>query len=191
MLADDDQALVSLVLDDEVSGRKNERDVAIWTNSGDYAGTMVPMFEKAFSGSVDARDRLRELKTGKKAEERTRAMIDILKASLPLEGWSVEAPGRLKGESGAEYEVAAVLGLGSKGFAIEVVMGNDEESVREKIIAAIMKGIEIKSPPLVVIASPYTGDELQRLAKLVGVLLIDGADPVAAAGRLRKEVSAT
>lgn len=190
VLADNNQALVSLVLDDEVSGRKNDKDVAILTNSGDYAATMVPMFEKAFSSSVDARDRLRELKTGKKAEERTRAMIDILKASLPLEGWSVQAPGRLKGESGAEYEVAAVLGSGSKGFAVEVVMGNDEESVREKIIAAIMKGIEIKSPPLVVIASPYTGDELQRLAKLVGVRLIDGADPVTAASRLRKDVSA-
>jgi len=190
VVADNDQAMVSLVLDDDVTGRKNEKDVAIWTNSGDYAGTMVPMFEKAFSGSLDARDRLRELKTGKKAEERAKAMIDILKASLPLEGWSVEAPGRLKGASGAEYEVAAVLGLGSRGFAIEVVMGNDEESVREPIIAAIMKGIEIKSPRLVVIASPYTGDELQRLANLVGVLLIDGADPVAAAARLRKEISA-
>lgn len=190
VLADNDQALVSLVLDDEVSGRKNDKDIAIWTNSGDYAGTMVPMFEKAFSSGLDARDRLRELKTGKKAEERTRAMIDILRASLPLEGWKVEAPGRLKGESGAEYDVAAILGLGAKGFAVEVVMGNDEESVREKIIAAIMKGIEIKSPQLVVIASPYTGDELQRLARLVGVRLIDGADPVAAAARLRKEVSA-
>ena len=64
------------------------------------------------------------------------------------------------------------------------------ESVRDQIIAAIMKGIEIKSPPLVVIASPYSGDELQRLANLVGVILIDGSDPVAAAARLRKEVSA-
>ena len=54
MLADNDQVLVSLVLDDVV-GRKNERDVAIWTNSGDYAGTMLPMFDKAFAGSADAR----------------------------------------------------------------------------------------------------------------------------------------
>ena len=32
------------------------------------------------------------------------------------------------------------------------------------MIAAIMKGIEIKSPRLVVIGSPFSGDELQRLA---------------------------
>jgi sugar-specific transcriptional regulator TrmB len=190
VVADKDQVLVSLVLDDVV-GRKNEKDVAIWTNSGDYAGTMVPMFDKAFTGSADAKERLRDLKTGRKAEERAKAMIDIMKASLPLEGWSVEAPGRLKGASGAEYEVAALLGLGGRGFAVDVVMGNDEESAREQLIAAIMKGIEIKSPRLVVIGSPYSGDELQRLANLVGVVLIDGADPVAAVSKLRKQLSAT
>ena len=185
---DKHEVLVSLVLDDVV-GRKNDKDVAIWTNSGDYAGTMVPMFDKAFSGSADARERLRELKTGRKAEERTKAMIDIMKASLPLEGWKVEAPGRLKGVSGAEYDLAAVLGQGGRGFAVDVVMGNDEESVREEIIAAIMKGIEIKSPRLIVIAAPYSGDELQRLANLVGVTLLDGADPVTAASRLRREIA--
>jgi HTH-type transcriptional regulator, sugar sensing transcriptional regulator len=189
LVADSAQVLVSLVLDDVV-GRKNEKDVAIWTTSGDYAATMVPMFEKAFAGSTDAREKLRELKSGRKAEERARAMIDIVKASLPLEGWRVEAPARAKGVSGAEYEVGATLNLGSKGFAVEVVMGNDEESTREQIIGAVLKGIEIKTPPLVVIASPFSGDDLPRLANLVGVTLIDGADPVAAVATLRREVSA-
>ncbi len=189
VVVDGDQVLVSLVLD-EVVGRKNERDVAIWTNSGDYAGTMVPMFEKAFSGSADARERLHDLKTGRKAGERSKAMVDIIKASLPLEGWKVEAPGRLKGTSGAEYELAAVLSQGGRGFAVDVVMGNDEESTRDEIIAAVMKGIDIKSPPLIVIATPYSGDELQKLANLVGVTLLDGADPVAAAARLRRVISA-
>ena len=188
VVADEIQVLVSLVLDDVV-GRKNERDVAIWTNSGDYAGTMLHMFAKAFEGSVEAREKLRELKTGRKAEERAKAMIDIVKASMPLQGWRVEVPGRLKGVSGADYDLAAVLTLGGRGFAIEVVTGNDEDSTREELIAAIMKGIEIKSPRLVVIGSPYSGDELQRLANLVGVVLIDGADPVAAIGQLRKVVS--
>ena len=188
VVVDEGQVLVSLVLDDVV-GRKNEKDVAIWTNSPDYAGTMRNMFEKAFSGSVEARERLHDLRTGKKAEERGRAMLDIMKASLPLEGWEVDAPGRLKGTSGADYEVTALLKSDGKRFAVDVVMGNDEESTRDGLIAAIMKGIEIKSPRLVVIGSPYSGDELHRLATLVGVVLIDGADPVAAAAKLRKEIS--
>ncbi|HUK75415.1 MAG TPA: helix-turn-helix domain-containing protein [Nitrososphaerales archaeon] len=188
VVSDGVQVLVSLVLDD-VAGRKNDRDVAIWTNSGDYAGTMLPMFGKAFAGSLDARERLRELKTGRRAGERAKAMIDIVKASLPLEGWGVEVPGRLRGISGADYDVSVLLDLGGKRFAVDVVMGNDEASARDEMIAAIMKGIEIKSPRLVVIGSPFSGDDLQRLANLVGVVLIDGADPVAAVAKLRKVVS--
>ncbi len=190
VLADHSQVLVSLVLDDVV-GRKNEKDVAIWTNSMDYAGTMAPMFAKAFEGSVDAKDRLHELKTGRRAEERAKAMIDIVKASLPLEGWKVEAPGHLKGVSGADYEVPALLSSEKRSYALEVVMGNDEGAVREDMIAAIMKGIEIKTPRLVVIGSPFSGDDLPRLANLVGVILIDGADPVAAVTRLRREIFAS
>jgi sugar-specific transcriptional regulator TrmB len=188
VMADKAQVLMSLVLDDIV-GRKNDKDVAIWTNSGDYARTMVPLFEKAFAVSAEARERLRDLRTGRKAEERAKAMLDILKVSLPLEGWSVQAPARLKGVSGNEYEVGALLSNQGRSYAVEVVMGNDEASSREPMIAAIMKGIEIKSPPLVVIGSPYTGDELGRLASLVGVVLIDGADPVSAATRLRREIA--
>jgi len=188
VIGDGDKVLVSLVLDD-VAGRKNDKDVAIWTDSADYAGTMAPLFEKAFSGSADAREKLHELKTGRKAEERTKAMFDIMRASLPLEGWEVDSPGRLRGASGVDYDVGAVVGSGSKRFAVDVVIGNDEDSARERIIAAIMKGIELKSPRLVVVASPYSGEDLQRLANLVGVALIDGADPVAAVAKLRKELS--
>ena len=62
VISDQAQVLVSLVLDDVV-GRRNERDVAIWTNSGDYAMTMLPMFSKAFDGGTDAREKLQEMKT--------------------------------------------------------------------------------------------------------------------------------
>jgi sugar-specific transcriptional regulator TrmB len=189
VLGDKSQILVSMVLDDVV-GRKNNRDVAIWTNSENYAETMSPLFEKAFSTSADAKERLRELKSGRKAEEKSKAMVDIIKASLPLEGWRVESPGLLKGVSGADYQLSAVLDRGERGFAVDVVIGNDESAARDEIIAGIMKGIEIKSPRLVVIASPYSGEELQKLAELVGVILVDGTDPVAAVAKLRKEISA-
>ena len=187
VVADGVQVLVSLVLD-EVIGRRNERDVAIWTNSVDYASTMLPMFAKAFSGATEAKERLLELKTGKKAQERARAIVEIMRASLALEGWKLEVPGRIKGVSGVDYEVTALATQGEKGLAVDVVIGNDEKALRDQAISAIMKGIEIKSPKLVVIASPFSGDDLQRLASLVGVGLVDGADPVAAVARLRREV---
>ncbi len=187
IIADEDQILVSLVLDD-VTGRKNERDVAIWTNSRNYAETMRPMFERAFETGTDSKEKLRELKTGKKGAERTRAIIEIIKASLPLEGWRVEAPGRMKGASGTDFELPALLTLKERVFAVDIVIGSDENNARDAIVAAIMKGIDFKNARLVVIAAPFSGEELRKLANLLGVILVDGADPVAAVTRLRREL---
>ncbi len=188
IIGDEDEILVSLVLDD-LTGRRNDRDVAIWTNSKNYAETMRPMFERAFETGTDAKEKLHELKTGKKVAERAKAIIEIIKASLPLEGWRVEAPGHINGVSGTDYELPALLTLKERVFALDIVMGSDENSARAAIVGGIMKGIDVKNARLVVIAAPYSGEELQKLAILVGVVLVDGADPVAAVTKLRKEIS--
>jgi len=52
-----------------------------------------------------------------------------------------------------------------------------------------LKGIDIKKARLVVIAAPYSGEELQKLANLVGASLLSGADPVAAVTKLRRVIS--
>ncbi len=188
IIGDQDQILVSLVLDD-VTGKRNERDVAIWTDSRSYAGTMRPMFERAFETGTEAKEKLRKLKAGKKVAERTKAIVDIIRASLPLEGWRVEVPGRVRGVSGADYELPVLLTHKVRVFAVDIVIGSDENSAREGIIGGIVKGVDVKKARLVVIAAPYSGGELEKLANLVGVLLVDGADPVAAVTKLRKEIS--
>jgi sugar-specific transcriptional regulator TrmB len=189
VIGDGSEILVSIVLDDS-QGRKDERDVAIWTNSKSYAGVMAKMFERAFSSSLDAKDRIVQLKSGRRGEERTKALIDVLRATLPLEGWKVECPGRLKGISGREYEFPAVLTQRDKTFAVEIVIGNSEKDTKEPTIGGIMKGIEVKGARVIVIASPRGGDELVKLANLVGVSLIDGSDTVSAVTRVRKEINA-
>ena len=188
MIGDEDHILVSLVLDD-VTGKRNERDVAIWTDSKNYAETMRPMFEKAFATSTELKAKLHELQTGRKVAERSKAIVDIIKVSLPLEGWRVEAPGHIDGVSGTDYELPAVLTLKERVFAVDIVMGNDEDGARDAIIGGILKGIDIKKARLVVIAAPYSGEELQKLANLVGVSLLSGADPVAAVTKLRRVIS--
>jgi len=188
VIADGGQILVSLVLDDS-QGRRNERDIAIWTDSETYAGMMQSMFEKAFSAGTVAGDRLKELKTGRRVLERRKAIIDVLKAALPVEGWQVEAPGLVKGVSGNDYEFDVVLTLKGKAFAVEIIIGNNEAAIRDSIIAGIMKGLEIKTARLLVLASPYAGEELGKLAGLLGVTLIDGGDAVNSVSRLRREIS--
>jgi sugar-specific transcriptional regulator TrmB len=187
LISDGTQILVSLVLDD-TQGRKNDRDIAIWTDSSNYAEMMRLLFQKAFSTSVPSEERVREIKGGRKTEERSKAIIDVLKATLSVEGWQVEAPGNMTGASGASYAFPTVLRKGDKLIAADVVLGSSEATAREQIIASIMKGLEIKSGKLYVIASPYTGDELTKLAELVGVNLVDGSDTVEAVSELRKRI---
>jgi sugar-specific transcriptional regulator TrmB len=188
VISDKNQILTSLVLDDS-QGRRNERDVAIWTDSRTYADMTRSMFEKAFSASTASEEKLRELKTGRRVQERKRAIVDVLKAALPVEGWQVEIPGHVRGLSGTDYEFDAVLTLKNKVFAVEIIIGNKEATIRESIIAGIMQGLDIKGARLVVLASPYTGSELGKLASLVGVTLIDGGHTVNSVSRLRKEIS--
>ncbi len=52
-----------------------------------------------------------------------------------------------------------------------------------------MKGLEIKGGKLFVIASPYSGDDLTKLAELVGVSLVDGSDTVEAVSALRRKIA--
>ena len=186
VLADGSQALVSLVLDED-QGRKSERDVAIWTDSQAYARVMAPMLTKAFSEGVEARERLERLRLGRKGEERTRALVDVIRATLAIDGWKVASPGREKGVSGREYEFPVVMSKDGASIAVEIVIASSEEDAREPIIAGIMKGVDVKSSRVVVVASPYAGDELPKLARLTGTALIDGGDVVAAVARLRKE----
>ncbi len=187
LISDGSQILVSLVLDD-TQGRKNDRDIAIWTDSSNYAEMMRLLFQKAFSSSVPSEERVREIKGGRKIEERSKAIADVLRATLSVDGWEVEAPGKLTGASGEPYVFPVVLKKNNKVIATDVVLGSSEATAREQIIASIMKGLEIKSGKLFVIASPYSGDDLAKLAELVGVSLVDGSDTVDAVSALRRKI---
>lgn len=187
LISDGSQILVSLVLDD-TQGRKNDRDIAIWTDSSNYAEMMRLLFQGAFSSSVPSEERVREIKGGRKIEERSKAIADVLRATLSVEGWQVEAPGSLTGASGEPYVFPVVLRRNNRVIATDVVLGSSEATAREQIIASIMKGLEIKSGKLFVIASPYSGDELTKLADLVGVSLVDGSDTVEAVSELRRKI---
>lgn len=187
LISDSSQILVSLVLDD-TQGRKNERDIAIWTDSPNYAEMMRLLFQRAFSSSVPSDERVREIKGGRKIEERSKAIADVIKATLSVEGWEVEAPGNLAGVSGSAFMFPVVLKKGGRVIATDVVIGHSEAAAREQIIASIMKGLEIRSGRLFVIASPYSGDELTKLADLVGVKLVDGSDTVEAVSEMRKRL---
>ena len=65
-VADASQTLVSLVLDRSL-GKRNASDVAIWSDSGDFAGTMSWLFETAFRASVPRQGKMRVVRASEEA----------------------------------------------------------------------------------------------------------------------------
>ncbi len=63
-IADASQTLTSIVLDGS-QGMKNEKDVAIWSDSRDYASLMSSLFETAFNASSPVDGRIRVARRAK------------------------------------------------------------------------------------------------------------------------------
>ncbi|MDG6938341.1 MAG: hypothetical protein JRN42_07390 [Nitrososphaerota archaeon] len=188
VIADGVQTLVSLVLDDS-KGLKNDRDTAIWTDSKDYAETMEGLYRVSFERAEAAAGRLAQVRGQVKFEERIAAMVAVVRNALADDGWSVEAPGTIRGGSGSDFEFAAVLtGPDGRKFGLDVVFGQRGSPVAERITASALKKLDLRDAGLVVIASPAPDEQTKALATLLGVSLVDGTDAVDAAAAVRSSV---
>ncbi|MDG7012758.1 MAG: hypothetical protein JRN11_04530 [Nitrososphaerota archaeon] len=189
LVADGSQTLVSLVLDD-TKGAKNDRDVAIWTDSRDYAETMAGLYKVAFANAEDAGDRLALVRGQARFAERTAAMVAVVRDALSDRGWKVEAPGTIRGASGSAFEFAAVLsGPRKQKFGLDVVFGSKGGQVTEKVTASALKKLELKDAGLVIVATPGPDEQTKGLARLLGVSVVDGSDAVDAAAAVRDSVA--
>ena len=190
VVADGAQTLVSLVLDD-TKGAKNDRDVAIWTDSRDYAETMAGLYRVSFARAEDARERIPEIRGEVKFAERTSSIVAVVRDALSDRGWKVEAPGSIRGVSGGDYEFAAVIsGPGKRRFGMDVVFAQRGASVADRVTSSALKKLELKHAGLVVVASPAPDEQTKGLARLLGVTVVDGTDAVDAAAAVRNSVAA-
>ena len=184
-VVDGTETLSSLVLDDS-SGRRNERDVAIWFGGKNYAQLMGYLYDQAYAAAVPGEQRLKFLAQIKRFDGAKRSVVDVARATMPLEGWEVVTPGSLKGETGTEYAFDIVLRNREKAIGADVVIGSDERDARERVISCLMKSNDVKGARLAVITRPRASEEVAKLANLLGVAVIDCTDTVEAVAELRK-----
>ena len=188
VVADGIQTLVSLVLDDS-RGMKNERDIAIWTDSRDYAEMMGSLYQTSFSKGEEAAGKLAEVRDRKRFEEKASKMVGVVRTALAERGWSVDDTARLKGVSGSEFDFAAVLtGPGGQRFGLDVVFGTRDAPVGDRVTSSATKKLDIRDAGIIVIASPMADDATASLAELLGVKVVDGTDAVDAAAAVRNSV---
>jgi sugar-specific transcriptional regulator TrmB len=189
VLSDRSSALSSLVLDD-TQGRRNERDVAIYSESPNYAEMMSSLFEVAYKAASDSKERIEGLREGRLLEGRVKALADVLQAMLPEEGMKVKTPGLLIGRSGASYDFVAVVGNDQKTFGIDVVAAKKPQDARERVVQSMMKRLELPQVGIIVVSTVEVGEEVEGLAKLMGVTLIEAKDTISAVSELRKALKA-
>jgi len=185
IVKDSSQTLTSLVMD-ESQGQKNERDIAIWSDSRDYAEMMSSLFEAAFKSALPQEERMKTVKTGRESIIRTKTITEVLRATMPEDGWTVDAPGNIAGSSGTSYDFDAILAKGDKRVGVDIVFGVDEALLKERIMAAIMKKLDLQGHDMILISQKDPGEEAARLSKLLGVTIVQQEDTIAATSYVRK-----
>ncbi|MDG7010854.1 MAG: hypothetical protein JRN57_01915 [Nitrososphaerota archaeon] len=189
VVADGSQTLVSLVLDD-TKGLKNDRDIAIWTDSRDYAETMAGLYRSTFARGEDGAERVAAVKAETKFSEKTAGLLGVVKTAMTEAGWRFEAPGTIRGGSGADFQFSAVLhGPGKRKVGVDVVFAPRGASVAERVTAAALKKLDLGDAGMVIIATPAPDEQSKGLAGLLGVTVVDGTDAVDAAAAVRNSVA--
>jgi sugar-specific transcriptional regulator TrmB len=190
VVADGSQTLVSLVLDDS-KGVKNDRDIAIWTDSRDYAETMAGLYKVSFSKAEDGGARVALVKGEARYEEKRSALLGVVRTAMAAAGWKMDAPGTIRSGSGADLGFSAVLtGPRRQKVGVDVVFAPRAALAAEKVAASALKKLDLKDAGVLVVASPPPDEQSRGLAGLLGVPVVDGTDPVDAAAAVRSSVEA-
>jgi hypothetical protein len=190
VVADHSSALSSLVLDDS-QGRRNDRDVAIYSESRNYAELMSSLFEVAYRAAAGSKERIERVKEGKALESRIKALADVLRATLPDDGWKVKSPSVLVGRSGSSYEFVAVVTKGSRSFGIDVITAKKEQDAKDRVVQSVMKKLDLPDDGILVLSTKNVGEEVEKLAKLMNVTLVQAPDTLAAVSEVRKSLKAS
>ncbi|MDG6898698.1 MAG: hypothetical protein JRN24_03060 [Nitrososphaerota archaeon] len=185
VLLDGVSALSSLVLDDS-QGRRNDQDIAVSSESPSYAEMLVSLFDVAYKSAAPSAERIAVVKEARSSDDRVRSITQVLQVTLPEDGWTVAAPGTVLGRSGAGHGFPMVATKGKRTMAVDVVAAKSEQDSGDRTVQSIMRKLDLEGVEVVVASTPSPGDEVRKLAELMGVGLVSAPDTIGTATELRK-----
>jgi sugar-specific transcriptional regulator TrmB len=187
VLQDSTAALSSLVLDDS-QGRRNDQDVAVSSESPNYAAMLASLFDVAYKSAAPGAETMGTVKEAKSSGNRVRSIAEVLQVTLPEDGWEVSAPGGLLGKSGASYAFPLVARKGKRTVAVEIIASRKEQESKDRAVQSIMRKLDIGDAEIVVACPPAAGEEVLKLAELMGVGLVYAQDTIGTVTELRKRL---
>lgn len=106
-------------------------------------------------------------------------MVNPVRQFLESKGYKVEAPGFLKGKSGAShmFDVAASQKEGTKEIlVIDIATATDDEVTEQPVIALFAKIYDVTPSRACLIAVPRMSENGRRMAKLYNISLVETKD---------------
>jgi len=152
---------------------------AAWSNLDSYVAAMSLVFEDYWSKGKPAQQRFMELSTQQNLIEIT----ETLKRALEDDGWEVSLPGELAGSSGAPYAFTLTAShmLSSRRLGLNLSLGDDAFN---RVIEMSARKLDVGEASLILASIKPLDDEIQKLAGLYGISLVQAYDP----GELAKKV---
>jgi len=179
MLATDLQATQSLLATREWEAVRQ----AAWSNLDSYVAAMSLVFEDYWSKGKPAQQRFMELSTQQNLVEIT----ETLRRALEDDGWEVSLPGELVGSSGAPYAftLTASHRLSSRRLGLNLSLGDDAFN---KVIEMSARKLDLGEASLILASIKPIDDEIQKLAGLYRISLVQAYDPGELAEKIVKNL---
>ena len=171
---------------DDSQGRRNDQDIAVSSESPNYAEMLGSLFEVAYNAAMPSKEKIATVKESLASGDKIKSLTEVLRVTLPEDGWSVEAPGILLGKSNATYAFPIVAKKGKRTMAVDIVISKKEQDSKDRTVQSVMRKLDMEGVEVVVASSPPSGEEVKKLAELMGVSLITAHDTIGAVADLRK-----
>ena len=140
-------------------------DKAVWSNLDPYVDTLMRVFEDYWGRGELADDIISRLASQREYLE----TLNEIKATMELNGWRVESPGTLVGQSGVEHTfnlVASYPENPGRVLAIDVLL---EETAFNHIIRLGARNMDLKPRMLMLVSRRGFGKQEEELASLYGI----------------------
>jgi hypothetical protein len=167
IVIDDSEALVTVSMDDSMT-MTTKNDTGLWTNAASFISVMNVFFDTLWTLASDVQSIIEAMK----AQRSVRDILEKIEDALTKNGWDVETPGTMIGDSGTEHAfnlVASNLSHPTNKVAFDVL---HEEKSMAQIVGFGAKKIDLKNEKIWVVSPDGIGEREKSMARLYGLQLI-------------------
>ena len=159
------------------------KNQSIWSNLKTYVDTMTQIFENYWKDAIPLKKILPRLTTQQTLTE----SLQLAKQRLEPNGWTVELPGKLMGESMTVHTFSLVAKRAQKTLTIDLLI---DEPPLNQLIMLYAKAMDVKPTTQILVSINPLGTREQNTAQQYGIKVIYGTDAQQLSSKIIEEADA-